>query len=70
MNKILDMSSREYLLGKLKAEADLPLDEASSLPPGIYTSEEILALEQRQVFAKGWLCPGLAAYHSCVHCVV
>ncbi len=61
MNEILDKTSRAYLLDRLKGEADSPLEEASSLPPAIYTSEEILALEQRQVFAKGWLCPGLAA---------
>lgn len=61
MGKLLDRLSKDFLLGKLKGEAEKPLEEASSLPPGIYTSEEILNLEQRQIFAKGWLCPGLAA---------
>lgn len=61
MNKVLDRSSKEYLLAKLHAEAEKPLEEASSLPPAIYTSEEVMTLEQRQIFAREWLCPGLAA---------
>lgn len=30
------------------------------MPPGLYLSEDILALEQREIFAKDWICAGRA----------
>lgn len=33
---------------------------AATLPPALYTSEEVLAFERDAVFAKEWLCVGRA----------
>jgi len=50
----------DTLLHDLRANADLPFEEARAAPPGIYTSEEFLAREQSDVFAKEWICAGRA----------
>lgn len=52
---------RTQLLMELLRESALPLHEASTMPPALHTSPEIHALELERIFAKEWLCPGLAA---------
>jgi phenylpropionate dioxygenase-like ring-hydroxylating dioxygenase large terminal subunit len=49
------------LLRSLSESAALPLGEARAMEPGLYRSEEILAMEQERIFAKEWLCVGRAA---------
>ena len=55
------MSPVAALLGELQRIADAPLEKASALPPGLYTSSEILDHEKREIFARDWSCPGRAA---------
>ena len=55
------MSPASALLGELQRIADAPLEKASALPPGLYTSSEILDHEKREIFARDWSCPGRAA---------
>lgn len=46
------------LIAELRRSAALPLEQAIASPPGIYRSEEILALEMRRIFEQDWLCVG------------
>jgi len=55
------MSEAQNLLGQLSQLANGPANQSTALPPGLYHNDEIFALERRKLFAKGWLCPGLAA---------
>lgn len=54
-------SHTDALLSSLRETAGKPLGEATAMHPGLYRSEEILALEQREIFAKEWLCLGRSA---------
>ncbi len=45
----------------LKAVADSSFSQADTIPPLLYCSEEVYGLEMEQIFAKEWVCPGLAA---------
>ena len=36
-------------------------EQTRTIPPGLYNSEEIYRLELERIFAKEWVCPGLAA---------
>ena len=45
----------------LAAVAATPFSQADTIPPMLYSSEEVHALERERIFAKEWLCPGLAA---------
>ena len=49
------------LLRALVESANRPLSEATAMQPGLYRSEEVLALEQEQIFSREWLCVGRAA---------
>ncbi len=49
------------ILDDVARQAAAPLPSAHGLPPEAYRSEELLALEQERVFARDWICPGLAA---------
>ncbi len=49
------------LLDKLQQIASLPLEEATALPPELYTSGEILDYEKSQIFEQQWLCAGRSA---------
>ncbi len=49
------------ILRGLAQVAQSALDEACTVPPAIYSSEEIARLEQERIFSQEWLCPGLAA---------
>jgi choline monooxygenase len=51
----------ERLLSELKERAQTPLARFRALPPGLYHSPEIHRLEIERIFAKDWLCAGLAA---------
>jgi choline monooxygenase len=55
------MTETTDLLAQLSGLANGPANHATALPPGLYHDPGIFALEQRRLFAKGWLCPGLAA---------
>ena len=48
----------EHILADLKTLAAKPLAEANAPPKGMYTSPDILALEQERIFGAGWLCVG------------
>ncbi|HXQ42710.1 MAG TPA: SRPBCC family protein [Candidatus Udaeobacter sp.] len=48
-------------MAQLSHLANGPANRSTALPPGLYHDNEIFALERRKLFAKGWLCPGLAA---------
>ncbi len=48
----------EVLLQSLRVSAGLPLGEATAMHPGLYRSDDVLALEQQEIFAKEWLCLG------------
>ncbi|MGI9406819.1 MAG: aromatic ring-hydroxylating oxygenase subunit alpha, partial [Hyphomicrobiaceae bacterium] len=53
------ISTRETLT-TLAGLADSPFEDARAMPPEIYTSDDILALEKEQIFATDWVCAGLA----------
>lgn len=48
-------------LGNLVRNAQAPFSQATTMPPLLYRSDEAHALELQRIFAKDWLCPGLAA---------
>ena len=50
----------ERILAELKALGARQLAEATAPPKGMYTSPDILALEQERIFGAGWLCAGRA----------
>ncbi len=54
-------SESDRLLAQLGDLARRPLNAARAMPPGLYTSPEIHALELDRIFAREWHCPGLAA---------
>jgi choline monooxygenase len=49
------------LLRSLRESAGRPLAEATAMQPGLYRSDEILALEQERIFDREWLCVGRSA---------
>ena len=55
------MSGTQSLLAELSRLAKGPLTEATAMPPGLYHDPAIFALEREKLFARGWLCAGLAA---------
>src|SRR5215469_13183142 len=55
------MAGVDKLLDKLAKLAAVPLGDATPLPPELYHSEELYELERSQLFARGWVCPGMAA---------
>ena len=46
---------------ELRANCERPFDDAHAMPPRVYTSDAFLALEQREIFRKEWLCVGRAS---------
>ncbi len=48
-------------LGTLGAVAATPFTQADTIPPLLYRSEEVYRLEMERIFAREWMCPGLAA---------
>src|SRR5215510_6688483 len=53
------MSTLDRLLTELADLAGTPLGQATGLPPDLYRRADVLELER--IFARDWLCPGLAA---------
>lgn len=53
-----DNSNLEVILKKLAETANMPRNEAISLPPSVYVSEDILNLETENIFVGGWICLG------------
>lgn len=53
-------TQQETLLTSLEALAALPLEEATAMPPAVYTSTELLTLEEKNIFQQQWLCAGRA----------
>ena len=48
-------------LKTLATVAATPFSQADTIPPILYSSEEVHRLEKERIFAREWLCPGLAA---------
>src|ERR1700751_2283575 len=55
------MQPVDSLLERLAGLACTPFAEARALPPEFYHDEAFFALEKKLIFAKDWLCAGLAA---------
>jgi len=49
------------LVEKLQTGCERPFGDARSMPPGVYTSPEFLALEERVIFSREWQCVGRAS---------
>ncbi|MCX7350996.1 MAG: Rieske 2Fe-2S domain-containing protein [Alphaproteobacteria bacterium] len=48
-------------LKTLATVAATPFSQADTIPPSLYCSEDVHRLEKERIFAKEWVCPGLAA---------
>ena len=46
------------LLQQLQALAELPLAQATAMPPQMYQSAEVTELEEQYIFKQQWLCAG------------
>jgi phenylpropionate dioxygenase-like ring-hydroxylating dioxygenase large terminal subunit len=46
------------ILEQLERNARRPFEEALTLPPGAYTSEELVELERARIFRSEWACVG------------
>lgn len=46
------------LLKDIEKIAGLSADEATTMPPAVFTSTELLALERERIFSKEWICVG------------
>lgn len=58
------MNRREPIddpVSELKEMTSLPFEQAHAMPKSIYTSDDFLAQEIEQVFAKEWVCVGRAS---------
>ena len=55
------MAQLDDLLSQISAVAAEPFERATILPPAVYTSPDILALEEEHIFRSGWQCPGRTA---------
>jgi len=55
------MGHVDSLLRQIADLAAAPLGEATTMPPEVYRSAALYDLERERIFAKEWLCPGLAA---------
>jgi phenylpropionate dioxygenase-like ring-hydroxylating dioxygenase large terminal subunit len=48
-------------IAELRKIAARPFDDALAMPPGLYTSEDVLALERDRIFRQEWICIGRAS---------
>ena len=48
-------------LKTLATVAATPFSQADTIPPILYSSEDVHRLEKERIFAREWVCPGLAA---------
>src|SRR5262245_27549687 len=55
------MRPLDELLRQVGELAGTPLGQATGLSPEMYHRADVLALERERIFAREWLCPGLAA---------
>lgn len=55
------MAQLDDLLSQIATVASEPFERATILPPAVYTSPDILALEEEHIFKAEWQCPGRAA---------
>jgi len=53
-------ATTDQLLDQLKKLAEMPLNQATSLPSSVYVSEDFLRLEEQEIFYKQWICAGRA----------
>lgn len=51
----------EALVNDLQTGCERPFSDARSMPPGVYTSPEFLALEESTIFRREWQCVGRAS---------
>ena len=51
----------EHLLANLGQIATKSLPDATGAEPALYWNEDIARAENRQIFEKDWVCPGLVA---------
>ncbi|SAL48186.1 SRPBCC family protein [Caballeronia humi] len=51
----------EALVNDLQTGCERPFSDARSMPPGVYTSPEFLALEESTIFQREWQCVGRAS---------
>jgi choline monooxygenase len=49
------------LIDALATNSARPFDDARAMPPGVYTSADFLAQEERSIFAREWQCVGRAS---------
>ena len=49
------------VLQSLSDTAARPFSDARAMPPEIYTSADVLAVEQERLFRKEWICVGRAS---------
>lgn len=54
------MTLHDAALDELRATVATPFSHAHAMPKSVYTSPDFAALEQRQIFARDWLCAGRA----------
>ena len=45
---------------ELRQNVSVPFERARAMPPSVYTSEDLLAHELRDIFAQDWFCVGRA----------
>lgn len=55
-----DWAGGQGTLHALSTTAALPFEDGRAMPPAVYTSPEVLALEQERLFRKEWICIGRA----------
>jgi len=55
------MRTLDGLLRQLADLAGTPFGQATGIPPEFYRRADVLELERERIFAREWLCPGLAA---------
>lgn len=51
----------DTLIDTLRAGCERPFSDVHAMPPGVYTSPEFLEREERDIFAREWLCVGRAS---------
>ncbi|MGE3876515.1 MAG: aromatic ring-hydroxylating dioxygenase subunit alpha, partial [Parvibaculaceae bacterium] len=52
------MKRLDTTLSELTSTAKRPFEDATAMPPGVYTNEAFLAREIETIFAKEWVCIG------------
>lgn len=60
MNARHGPSDIDTIVAELRANAARPFEEARGMPTGVYTSPDVLRLEEERIFAKEWICAGRA----------